>query len=62
MSKAKALEALQKSEDYKNIMMALAAESEETSQPTLQPADGHVNPLGRMGVVPSTNYSQYNMV
>ena len=58
MSKARAEEALQKSEDYKKYMVALAAEQ----QPDLQPPDGYVNPMARMGVVPSGNYSQYNMV
>jgi hypothetical protein len=64
MSKAKAKKAVQKSEDYKNIMAALAQEAEieqQASQSDLQPADGYVNPLGRMGVVPSGSYSPYNM-
>ncbi len=57
MSKAKAKKAVQKSEDYKNMMMALAQEAESD----LQPADGYINPLGRMGVVPPVGYSPYNM-
>ena len=62
MSKAKAAEAVQKSEDYKNIMMALAAEA-EASQSDLQPTNINPNPKpDGMPVVPSTNYSPYNMV
>ncbi len=56
MSKARAKKAVQKSEDYKNIMSSLSQEASD-----LQPADGYVNPLGRMGVVPSGSYSPYNM-
>jgi len=56
MSKARAKKAVQKSEDYKNMMSALSQEASD-----LQPADGYVNPLGRMGVVPSGSYSPYNM-
>ena len=58
MSKARAEEALQKSEDYKKYMAALASEQ----QSDLQPPDGYVNPMARMGVVPSGSYSEYNMV
>jgi hypothetical protein len=61
MSKEKAVEAIEKSKDYKNIMMALAAEA-EASQSDLQPA---INPNPKpdgMPVVPTTNYSPYNMV
>ncbi len=62
MSKEKAIEAVEKSEDYKNIMMALAAE-QEASQSDLQPQDINPNPKpdGQV-VVPSTAYSPYNMV
>ena len=61
MSKERAIEAVEKSEDYKKIMMALAAEA-EASQADLQPA---INPNPKpdgMPVVPTTNYSPYNMV
>jgi|11BtaG_2_1085332.scaffolds.fasta_scaffold38630_2 hypothetical protein len=62
MSKAKAAEAVQKSEDYKNIMMALAAE-QEASQSDLQPTNINPNPKpDGQPVVPTTGYSQYNMV
>ena len=61
MSKARAKEAVQKSEDYKNIMMALAAEA-EASQSDLQPA---INPNPKpdgLPYVPSVGYSEYNIV
>jgi hypothetical protein len=60
MSKARAKEAVEKSEDYKKYMMALAAEA-EASQSDLQPA---INPNPKPNgftVVPTTEYSQYNM-
>ena len=61
MSKERAIEAVEKSEDYKNIMMALAAE-QQAAQPDLQPAiNPNPKPYG-MPVVPTTNYSPYNMV
>ena len=61
MSKERAIEAVEKSEDYKKIMMALAAE-QQASQSDLQPAiNPHPKPDG-MPVVPTTNYSPYNMV
>ncbi len=62
MSKAKAAEAIQKSEDYKNIMMALAAE-QEASQSALQPTNINPNPKpDGQPVVGPTGYSPYNMV
>ena len=30
--------------------------------PDLQPVDGYINPYGRMGTVPPTSYSPYNVV
>ena len=60
MSKSKAGEARQKAEDYKLIMMALA---EEASQSDLQPDNINPNPKpDGQPVVPTTGYSQYNMV
>ena len=62
MSKEKAIEAGEKSEDYKNIMMALAAE-QEASQSDLQPQDINPNPKpDGQTVIATTGYSQYNMV
>ena len=61
MSKERAIEAVEKSEDYKNIMMALAAE-QQASQSDLQPS---INPNPKpdgQPVVPTVGYSQYNMV
>tara|TARA_R100001443_G_scaffold104358_4_gene113011 strand:+ start:1338 stop:1526 length:189 start_codon:yes stop_codon:yes gene_type:complete len=62
MSKERAAEAVEKSKDYKEIMTALAAE-QEASQSDLQPPNINPNPKpdGQV-VVPSTAYSQYNMV
>jgi len=34
----------------------------KASQPDLQPADGYVTPMHRIGVVPSSTYSLGNMV
>ena len=61
MSKERAIEAVEKSEDYKKIMMALASEQQE-SQSDLQPS---INPNPKpdgQSVVPTVGYSQYNMV
>lgn len=61
MSKARAKEAIEKSEDYKRYMMALAAEA-EAAQSDLQPA---INPNPKpdgLPVVPTVGYSEYNMV
>ena len=61
MSKERAIEAVEKSEDYKNIMMALAAE-QQASQSDLQTS---INPNPKpdgQPVVPTVGYSQYNMV
>jgi len=60
MSKERAIEAVEKSEDYKNIMMALAAE-QQASQSDLQPS---INPNPKpdgQSVVPTVGYSPYNM-
>ena len=62
MSKERAIEAVEKSEDYKKIMMALAAE-QAAPQAALQPENINPNPKSDgMPVVPTTNYSPYNMV
>lgn len=60
MNEAKAKKAVEKSQDYQQAMQALAAE--QGKQSAMQPPDGYINPLGRMGVVPTGAYSQYNMV
>ena len=62
MSKEKAIEAVEKSENYKDIMMALAAE-QEASQSDLQPPNINPNPKpDGQPVISPTGYSQYNMV
>ena len=34
----------------------------EASQPDLQPEDGYINPMGRIGTVPPSTYSLANML
>ena len=34
----------------------------EASQPDLQPEDGYINPMGRIGTVPPSTYSLGNML
>ena len=61
MEHAKAKKAKKMAEDF----MAAAAIEEQmamASQPDLQPADGYVTPMHRIGVVPSATYSLGNMV
>ena len=61
MKHAKAKKAKKMAEDF----MAAAAIEEQmamASQPDLQPADGYVTPMHRIGVVPSSTYSLGNMV
>ena len=61
MEHAKAKKAKKMAEDF----MAAAAIEEQmamASQPDLQPADGYVTPMHRIGVVPSSTYSLGNMV
>ena len=47
----------------KDFMAAAAIEEQMAmaSQPDLQPADGYVTPMHRIGVVPSAQYSLGNM-
>ena len=35
---------------------------EEMAKPDLQPADGEINPMGRIGTVPPSTYSLGNML
>ena len=61
MEHAKAKKAKKMAEDF----MAAAAIEEQmakASQSDLQPADGYVTPMHRIGVVPSSTYSLGNMV
>ena len=43
-------------------LMALEDAMEEMAKPDLQPADGEINPMGRIGTVPPTTYSLGNML
>ena len=43
-------------------LMALEEQMEAASQPDLQPDDGYINPMGRIGTVPPTTYSPANML
>ena len=61
MDSSKAKKAIKMAKDF----MAAAAIEEQmamASQPDLQPADGYVTPMHRIGVVPSSTYSLGNMV
>ena len=43
-------------------MMALEEQMAEMSESDLQPDDGYVNPMGRIGTVPPSTYSLGNML
>ena len=43
-------------------MMAIEEQMAEMSQADLQPADGYINPMGRIGTVPPSTYSLGNML
>ena len=43
-------------------LMALEEEIAAAQQPDLQPDDGYVNPMGRIGTVPPSTYSLGNML
>ena len=61
MEHAKAKKAKKMAEDF----MAAAAIEEQmakASQPDLQPADGYVTPMHRIGTVPSAQYSLGNQL
>jgi|10_taG_2_1085330.scaffolds.fasta_scaffold22499_2 hypothetical protein len=53
----KAREAVEKSKGYKRAMQQLAAQQPQSD---LQPRDGYVTPMHRMGVVPATDFSFRN--
>ena len=44
------------------ILSMLMKEDQLGKAPDLQPEDGYINPYGRIGTVPPTNYSPYNVV
>ena len=43
-------------------LMDLEDAMEEMVKPDLQPADGEINPMGRIGTVPPSTYSLGNML
>ena len=43
-------------------MMELEDAMEEMAKPDLQPVDGEINPMGRIGTVPPSTYSLANML
>jgi len=43
-------------------MMALEEQMSQMNQPDLQPEDGYINPMGRIGTVPPSTYSLGNML
>ena len=43
-------------------MMELEDAMEEMAKPDLQPVDGEINPMGRIGTVPPSTYSIGNML
>ena len=61
MKHAKAKKAKGKAEKAL-VQMMMEAEMVKASQPDLQPEDGYVTPMHRIGVVPSATYSLGNMV
>jgi len=63
MNHAKAKKAKKMSEDVLR-MMALQEQIDaaQNAEADLQPVDGYVNPMGRMGVVESVTYSPANML
>jgi|TARA_B100000902_G_scaffold343477_1_gene348167 hypothetical protein len=44
------------------LLSQLMKEDQLGKAPDLQPVDGYINPYGRMGTVPPTSYSPYNVV
>ena len=43
-------------------LMALENEMQRLAQSDLQPDDGYINPMGRIGTVPPSTYSLGNML
>ena len=61
MEHAKAKKAKGKAEKALSQMM-MELEMMEASESDLQPEDGYVNPMGRIGTVPPSTYSLGNML
>ena len=61
MEHKKAKKAVQMAEQAMR-MMDLEDAMEEMAKPDLQPVDGEINPMGRIGTVPPSTYSLGNML
>ena len=61
MKHAKAKKAKGKAEKAL-VQMMMEAEMVKASQPDLQPEDGYINPMARIGVVRPTTYSLTNQL
>ena len=61
MDKKKAKKAVEMAEDAIR-MMALEDAMAEANEADLQPEDGYINPMGRIGTVPPSTYSLGNML
>ncbi len=61
MEHKKAKKAKKMAEDAMR-MMALEDAMAEAGEADLQPEDGYINPMGRIGTVPPTTYSLGNML
>ena len=64
MDSSKAKKATKKANDFQKFAAEFDAirAAEEASQATMQPADGLINPYGRIGTVPSTEYTITNQL
>ena len=61
MDTKKAKKAVEMAEDAIR-MMALEDAMAEAGEADLQPEDGYINPMGRIGTVPPSTYSLGNML
>ena len=61
MDTKKAKKAVKMAEQAQDLM-DLEDAMLEASQPDLQPDDGYINPMGRIGTVPPSTYSLGNML
>ena len=68
MEHAKAKKAIKMAKDFmadvaiEDQMDAVDELMAKASQPDLQPEDGYINPMGRIGTVPPSTYSLGNML
>ena len=68
MEPAKAKKAIKMAKDFmadvaiEDQMDAVDELMAKASQPDLQPEDGYINPMGRIGTVPPSTYSLGNML